>query len=343
MSESKSRQWAGLRLRCKPKSRQLPEGVKFCEVASALPTNLTETFCTMNNIIMNDADEDQLFTTDWVPDEWIGNGKIYCNVPAIVEIARRTLLERNRGSGVQNIGGSYGGEGGASKGGREYQYEPPADMHQGSSNASGSQTATSTPPDCATRKLVAANPPNFVNSVQAALQADFNPVASPLPPIPSFVANKPPSKSSLFDLFPSLEASQLLEIVRHEFRPADLYQLNSRFRDIDRPDDSKGRSSANDYPSLHSLINPLFTYFRVLSAFAASSGDAEATRVVGDGSTRYYEHLHDLHQRYEWSAVVEYHLQYHLIRRHEMANGDYSGWGQTNADLMNRFLVHPPL
>ncbi|KAJ7749977.1 hypothetical protein B0H16DRAFT_1460997 [Mycena metata] len=70
---------AGLRLRCKPKSRQLPEGVKFCEVASALPsethwmnnvlTNLTETFCTMNGIIMNDADKDQLFTTDWVPDD----------------------------------------------------------------------------------------------------------------------------------------------------------------------------------------------------------------------------------------------------------------------------------
>ncbi|KAJ7779241.1 hypothetical protein B0H16DRAFT_1448730 [Mycena metata] len=34
----------------------------------------------MNDIIMNDADEDQLFTTDWVPDKWIGNGKIYRNL-----------------------------------------------------------------------------------------------------------------------------------------------------------------------------------------------------------------------------------------------------------------------
>ncbi|KAJ7661733.1 hypothetical protein B0H17DRAFT_888526, partial [Mycena rosella] len=143
-------------------------------------------------------------------------------------------------------------------------------------------------------------------------------------------------------LFPSLEAGQLLEITRHEFRPTDLYKLDSRFRDrtdIDRLEDSKGKSpSAKDYPSLHSLITPLYMYFRVLVAFAASSGDAEATRVIFDGSNRYYEHLHDLHQRYEWSAIVEYHLQYHLIRRHEIASGNYSGWGRTDADLMNRYL-----
>ncbi|KAJ7092221.1 hypothetical protein C8R44DRAFT_534477, partial [Mycena epipterygia] len=143
-------------------------------------------------------------------------------------------------------------------------------------------------------------------------------------------------------LFPSLEAGQLLEIARHEFRPADLYKLDSRFRDrtdIDRLEDSKGKSpSTKDYPFLHSLITPLYTYFRVLVAFAASSGDAQATMVISDGSTRYYEHLHDLHQRYEWSAVVEYHLQYLLIRRREMTNGDYSGWGRTDGDLMNRFL-----
>ncbi|KAJ7724020.1 hypothetical protein B0H16DRAFT_1209888, partial [Mycena metata] len=167
--------------------------------------------------------------------------------------------------------------------------------------------------------------------------------------IPPFVANNPPSKSSLFDLFPFLEASQLLEIARHELRPADLYKLDSRFRDradINRPDDSKGKSSAKDYPSLHSFLTPLFTYFRVLSAFATSSGDAEATRVIADGSAHYYEHLVDLHQRYEWLAVVKYHLQYHLIRRRDMVNGDYSGWGRTDGDLMNRFLysrvrIHP--
>ncbi|KAJ7151255.1 hypothetical protein C8R46DRAFT_914220 [Mycena filopes] len=192
--------------------------------------------------------------------------------------------------------------------------------------------------------LASANPSNLVNSVQAAVHAAVNPVAPPPPSIPPFVAHNPPSKSSLYDLFPTIEAGQLLEIARHEFRPVDLHKLDSTFRDrfdIDRPDDAKGRT-AKGYPSLHSLISPLFTYFRILSAFAASSGDAEATRVIADGSARYYEHLHDMHQRFEWSAVVEYHLHYHLIRRREMANGDYSGWGPSDGELMNRFLFSRP-
>ncbi|KAJ7122618.1 hypothetical protein C8R46DRAFT_815203, partial [Mycena filopes] len=145
---------------------------------------------------------------------------------------------------------------------------------------------------------------------------------------------------SLYDLFPSLEAGQLLEIARHEFRPADLHKLDTCFRDrsdIDRLEDSKGKVP-KDFPSLHSLINPLTLYFRVLVAFATSSGDAEATRVISDGSARYYEHLHDLHQRYEWAAVVEYHLQYHLLRRREMVNGDYSYWGRPDGDLQSRYL-----
>jgi hypothetical protein len=142
---------------------------------------------------------------------------------------------------------------------------------------------------------------------------------------------------------------QLLEITCHEFQPMDLYKLDLCFRDrldIDCPDNSKGRSqSAKDYPSLHSLITPLFTYFQVLSAFAASSSDTEATQIIADSSARYYGHLHELHQRYKWSAIVEYHLQY-LIHWHEMANGDYSGWGCLDGNLMNHFLysqlrIHP--
>ncbi|KAJ6592556.1 hypothetical protein B0H19DRAFT_918779, partial [Mycena capillaripes] len=122
---------------------------------------------------------------------------------------------------------------------------------------------------------------------------------------------------SLFDLFPSLEAGQLLEIARHEFRPADLYKLDSRFRDrtdIDRSSRRRqGQIRCQGLSPIHSLITPLILYFRVLVAFAASSGNAEATRIISDGSARYYEHLHDLYQRYEWSAIVEYHSQYHLL------------------------------
>ncbi|KAJ7713665.1 hypothetical protein B0H16DRAFT_1743127 [Mycena metata] len=46
-----------------------------------------------DDVIMNDEDEDQLFATYWIPEDWIGNGKTYHDVPKIVEIARCTLLE----------------------------------------------------------------------------------------------------------------------------------------------------------------------------------------------------------------------------------------------------------
>ncbi|KAJ6610431.1 hypothetical protein B0H10DRAFT_1643772, partial [Mycena sp. CBHHK59/15] len=147
---------------------------------------------------------------------------------------------------------------------------------------------------------------------------------------------------SLYALFPTIEAGMLLDIARHELKPVDLFKLDSRFRDkfdVERTEDSKARTgTAKDYPSLHSLLIPLTTYFRVLQAFAASAGDTASTRLIGDGAGWYTAHLLELHQRYEWSAVVQYHMQFHLIRRREMADGDYSGWGHTDADLMNQYL-----
>ncbi|KAJ7511478.1 hypothetical protein B0H11DRAFT_1641093, partial [Mycena galericulata] len=147
---------------------------------------------------------------------------------------------------------------------------------------------------------------------------------------------------SLYALFPTIEAGMLLEIARHELKPVDLFKLDSRFRDkfdVERTEDSKTRTgTARDYPSLHSLLIPLTTYFRVLQAFAALAGDTTSTRVIGDGAGWYTAHLLELHQRYEWSAIVQYHMQFHLIRRREMADGDYSGWGHTDADLMNQYL-----
>ncbi|KAJ6583346.1 hypothetical protein DFH09DRAFT_1435721 [Mycena vulgaris] len=148
------------------------------------------------------------------------------------------------------------------------------------------------------------------------------------PQLPPFTAVTPPqSKSSLYALFPTIEAGMLLEIARHELKPVDLFKLDSRFRDkfdVERTEDSKTRTgTARDYPSLHSLLIPLMTYFRVLQAFAALAGDTASTRIIGDGAGWYTAHLLKLHQRYEWR---------------EMADGDYSGWGHTDADLMNQYL-----
>ncbi|KAJ7211530.1 hypothetical protein C8J57DRAFT_1256789 [Mycena rebaudengoi] len=85
-------------------------------------------------------------------------------------------------------------------------------------------------------------------------------------------------------------------------------------------------------------VIPPFVALPSTHTFASSAGDAEATRLVGNSAGLYMAHLLEMNQRYEWSAVVQYHIQFHLIRRREMANGDYSGWAHADADLMTQFL-----
>lgn len=136
----------------------------------------------------------------------------------------------------------------------------------------------------------------------------------------------------------------LLEIARHEFRPIDLCKLDSRFRskiDVERLDNVANRTGAlKEYPSLHALLIPLSIYFDILQAFAASAGDANATFLIGHNAALYTAHLIDLHQTHEWSAVVQYHMQFHLHRRQEMINGSYVGWGQPDQLLMSQYLFN---
>ncbi|KAF5384159.1 hypothetical protein D9615_003180 [Tricholomella constricta] len=160
---------------------------------------------------------------------------------------------------------------------------------------------------------------------------------------PAFVSTDAfPAGKSLPNLFPSIETSTLLDIARHEFRPIDLCKLDSRYRnkaDVDRLEGTAPRSSAlKDYPSLHSLLTPLTMYFAVLQAFAAMAGNTHATFIMGHAAARYITHLLELHQRYEWSAVVQYHMQFHLHRRQEMLTGSYTGWSQPDNLLMTEYL-----
>ncbi|KAF5379033.1 hypothetical protein D9615_006010 [Tricholomella constricta] len=171
---------------------------------------------------------------------------------------------------------------------------------------------------------------------------------APTPPavsFPAFVSTDAfPADKSLpnLNLFPSVETSTLLDIARHDFRPIDLCKLDSRYRnkaDFYRLEGNAPRSSAlKDYPSLHSLLTPLATYFAILQAFAATAGSAQATFVMGHAASRYITHLLELHQRYEWSAVVQYHMQFHLHRRQEMLTGSYTGWSQPDNLLMTEYL-----
>lgn len=182
------------------------------------------------------------------------------------------------------------------------------------------------------------------------------PFVDPVPAPPPFLDNHTSSGtsiSSIFDFFPRIETSTLLAISRHEFKPTDLYQLDSRLRDKfdDRSSQIEGdigsllklkakSGSSKDYPSFQSLQRPLLVYFDVLTTFAASSGKAASTRAVAHGAFEYMAHLADLNAKYEWSAVYTYHMDFHLECRNEMKKGDYSGWAFSSTQLMNTHLFN---
>ncbi|KAG6874118.1 hypothetical protein C0995_005534 [Termitomyces sp. Mi166 len=89
--------------------------------------------------------------------------------------------------------------------------------------------------------------------------------------------------------------SLLLDVACHEFHPMDLCKLDptSKFRraDMERTESNGSRvTGVEDYSALHTLLIPLSTYFSVLQAFSASSGDAHTTFVIGHGAVRYISH-----------------------------------------------------
>ncbi|KAL1667455.1 hypothetical protein GGF50DRAFT_48501 [Schizophyllum commune] len=166
--------------------------------------------------------------------------------------------------------------------------------------------------------------------------------------MPVFTGTTPAASpgASLYDIFPLIEPELLLAIAQHTLKPTDLHKLDSRYRD--KVDQGSSESAASnrgppvkDYPSLNSLVIPLHVYFQVLGAFGATGGGS-ATDVfnIMQGGFQYLQHLTQLHQHYEWAGVLEYHMAFHLKRRRDMGNGDYSGWLQPDAALMSTILLH---
>ncbi|KAG6895022.1 hypothetical protein C0992_003479 [Termitomyces sp. T32_za158] len=168
---------------------------------------------------------------------------------------------------------------------------------------------------------------------------------NPTPSFPAFISTDQSSAGkSLPALFPAIETSVLLDIARHEFHPMDLCKLDpaSTFRraEMERTDSSGSRiTGIKDYPAFHNLLIPLLTYFSILQAFAASSGDAHATFIIGHGAARYISHLASLNQKYEWTAVLQYHIHFHLNRWQEMLAGSYTGWAKPDALLLTEFCL----
>ncbi|KAI0712211.1 hypothetical protein C8Q76DRAFT_733807 [Earliella scabrosa] len=172
--------------------------------------------------------------------------------------------------------------------------------------------------------------------------------ATPTPAItansfPQFApaANLPTPGTSLLDLFPSVKASILLDIARHDFEPSDLYKLDPKYRDkatrsvldFDGTTFTLRDPTTKDYPSFRSIFAPLMTYFNILTAFAASSGNTAYQYQVSSGAFFYVSQLEQFNDEYQWSAVLQYHFQFHHKRRREMARGDYSGWAQVDSAL----------
>jgi len=96
--------------------------------------------------------------------------------------------------------------------------------------------------------------------------------------------------ASLLDPFPNVEAGVLLEIASHEFKPSDLFKLDSKYRDKgDHSEFLLGNGQmlkikadgTCDYGSYNALQAPLSLYFSILASFAGcGGGDLAATTLI---------------------------------------------------------------
>ncbi|KAF6765524.1 hypothetical protein DFP72DRAFT_867991 [Ephemerocybe angulata] len=166
----------------------------------------------------------------------------------------------------------------------------------------------------------------------AARHEDFKP--------PPFTGSAPTESKSLRTQFPDVKSSLLLDIMRHHLAPDDLHKLDFHGRPLAA--ETKGKASTSSslrYKSVFDLVVPLLTYFQVLGAFAATSGTALDVLHVMRGGMVYVSHIIDLSTRYQWEAVVRYHTRFHDARLVDMEEGDYSGWGRKDIDLMADVLV----
>ncbi|KAJ7732764.1 hypothetical protein B0H14DRAFT_2409196 [Mycena olivaceomarginata] len=126
---------------------------------------------------------------------------------------------------------------------------------------------------------------------------------------------------SLHTVFPTILPATITKIVEHEFKPIDLARLNPRRR----WDQFASGCSLDDYPSLHSLLVPV----------------SVTSLIIGHSGLQYMAHLIELEELFEWPAVVQYHMQFHNKRRHDMVFDDYSPWIVADRELINKLLVGP--
>ncbi|KAF8801658.1 hypothetical protein BYT27DRAFT_7261780 [Phlegmacium glaucopus] len=179
-----------------------------------------------------------------------------------------------------------------------------------------------------------------------------HPTPTKPPPFHSTAASVIVPGESLYDLFPLIETSTILDITKHAFKPLDLFKLDPTLHDrnmdlkttLDFENGSlllKAQSGPlRDYPHLSSLVEPLTIYFNILTTYAASSGNVAATYTISSGGFCYIQHLFTLNRFYQWHAVLQYHKTFFTLRCREMLRGDYSGWARSEEQLIHSHLYH---
>ncbi|PCH39402.1 hypothetical protein WOLCODRAFT_141248 [Wolfiporia cocos MD-104 SS10] len=187
------------------------------------------------------------------------------------------------------------------------------------------------------QKMRSTSSPLLHTSVTAPSFPTFN--AGPIPRAGECVLGK-----SLLESFPHVQAEVLLNIARHTFEPRDLCKLDMHFSDRvprtcpSNPSPTSYEFITHFYPSFSSLFVPLSTYFRILLAHAASSGNIDATYNLASASDEYLAHLVCLHEEYHWSVVLQYHMRFHAARMQEMCRGEYTGWAHADLPLLMQIL-----
>ena len=173
--------------------------------------------------------------------------------------------------------------------------------------------------------------------------------------IPPFVPlTNATSGESILDHFPTISRSIVLEVIRHEIAPLNLYKLDVNATEkaakaknmLDFEDSNltvkQCMGGIKDYPSFASFLDLLLIYFNILGFHAASSGQAHAILAILDACTAYTTQLLLFYCSYAWTVVLSYHKHFFLQRQHEMLQGKFSGWKVANGNLVTLYLMPFP-
>ncbi|KAJ3906880.1 hypothetical protein F5879DRAFT_768121, partial [Lentinula edodes] len=130
-----------------------------------------------------------------------------------------------------------------------------------------------------------------------------------------------------------IDAEIVADIARHEFPASNLWKIHLTAGRILPGDSFQSTNDPHRFPTLESLLPHLLAYFSVLASCARTSGKPDILFTLMNASYSYTESLVEMTTQFEWSDVLEYHIQYMNKRQKEMRRGIYSGWGPIDLDL----------